>query len=400
MLVPLLNAARRKPLLARFRRSTGGNVAMLFGVSLFPVLAIAGAAVDYGRATSERGRLQQAVDATALALPHGVATMSDAELQALGAKLMRGRFEPRDGATPTIAVTRSGATVKVTGALNVPTTVMRLVGQETMTVHAEATAGYGGRKMELALVLDTTASMANDMKIETLRTTATNFLNSLAASQPAPGALRVAIAPYSNKVKVPTSSAGAWLSLGAINLADWTGCVDQRPANNDTNAEPGALYPAIASSSCSTALSPVVPLTDMASSANQTMLKAAVSGLKPGGDTNVTLGMAWGAGVLHPQAPLGAGAAPFGSVPKVIVLITDGLNISKYTSDERTLMACADAKAKGIRVITVKLVDGDAAMLKACASSPSDYYEATAASALNTIFTSIHASITTLRLIN
>ena len=47
------------------RRKRGGNVAMLFGLMLIPVLAVTGGAVDYGRAVAAKSRLQGIVDAAA-----------------------------------------------------------------------------------------------------------------------------------------------------------------------------------------------------------------------------------------------------------------------------------------------------------------------------------------------
>lgn len=396
------NLINRLQLLSCFGRDRSGNVALMFGLSLLPVLVLTGAAVDYGRAASERTRLQQALDATTLALPHTAADMSDAQLQAIAAKMLAARFEQKDGAAPTVTVTRGNKTIKVIGAVDVPTSLMRLGGMEAVTVHAEATAGYGGRNIEIALVLDSTFSMSYDNKMATLKTTATNFLDKLAALQPAAGQMRLAMVPYATKVKVGTAYVNAsWISLGRSTPQTWTGCVEKRISPYDTQAEPGEPYPAPAYDySCHADLSPVLPLVDMASASNQATLKSAVANLTPVDNTNITIGMAWGIGMLHPQAPLGASAAPFGSVQKIIILMTDGINITNYTSDTRTLMACANAKAKGIRVITVRLVEGDMAMLKNCASSPSDFYDSTTASKLPAIFDDIYASIFSLRLIN
>ena len=45
-----------------------GNVAVIFGIAILPVMITVGAAVDYSRANSARSAMQSAVDATALAL--------------------------------------------------------------------------------------------------------------------------------------------------------------------------------------------------------------------------------------------------------------------------------------------------------------------------------------------
>ena len=50
-----------------FSRDDRGTIAVIFAVALIPVMGLAGAAIDYGRATQTRGKLQAAVDAAAIA---------------------------------------------------------------------------------------------------------------------------------------------------------------------------------------------------------------------------------------------------------------------------------------------------------------------------------------------
>ncbi len=49
-----------------FWRDSNGNVAVLFGIALVPILSFVGAAVDYTRANSARSSMQAALDSTAL----------------------------------------------------------------------------------------------------------------------------------------------------------------------------------------------------------------------------------------------------------------------------------------------------------------------------------------------
>jgi Flp pilus assembly protein TadG len=53
-------------ILNRFRSDERGNIALLFGLSLVPVVGAAGVAVDYGKASNMKTVLQTEVDATAL----------------------------------------------------------------------------------------------------------------------------------------------------------------------------------------------------------------------------------------------------------------------------------------------------------------------------------------------
>ncbi len=48
-----------------FGEAEGGNVAIIFGMSLIPLVGLVGAAVDYSQANSVRSAMQTAADSTA-----------------------------------------------------------------------------------------------------------------------------------------------------------------------------------------------------------------------------------------------------------------------------------------------------------------------------------------------
>jgi Flp pilus assembly protein TadG len=58
--------SRWQSLIQRFRSNERGNIALLFGLSLVPVVGAAGVAVDYSAASNMRTSMQSEVDATAL----------------------------------------------------------------------------------------------------------------------------------------------------------------------------------------------------------------------------------------------------------------------------------------------------------------------------------------------
>jgi Flp pilus assembly protein TadG len=60
----------------RFHDDRSGTTAVLFGLSVIPVMAIVGSAVDYGRASAVRTELQRAVDAAALTLVRDAAALT------------------------------------------------------------------------------------------------------------------------------------------------------------------------------------------------------------------------------------------------------------------------------------------------------------------------------------
>jgi hypothetical protein len=111
--------------------------------------------------------------------------------------------------------------------------------------------------------------------------------------------------------------------------------------------------------------------------------------------------MAWQ--TLTAAAPFNA-PAPAPDVDKVIILLTDGQNTqnrwSSSTSsiDARTQKVCENAATANIKVYTVRVIDGNATLIKNCATKPDMYFNVQQASQLNTVFASIAQNLANLRI--
>ena len=102
--------------LSAYRSAQSGNVAIVFALSLIPLIGITGAAVDYSRAGSARTDMQAALDATALMLSKNTAVPGFQQAQLTSAAQ----------STFTALFTRPGVTnISVTSTYNatVPATV-------------------------------------------------------------------------------------------------------------------------------------------------------------------------------------------------------------------------------------------------------------------------------------
>jgi Mg-chelatase subunit ChlD len=134
-------------------------------------------------------------------------------------------------------------------------------------------------------------------------------------------------------------------------------------------------------------------------------VNGALGSMSAAGNTNLTVGLAWGFSMLTPSAPF-SGAVPFGTpgVYKSLVFMTDGQNTQNRWSttasaiNARTQAACAAIKAAGIEIYTVGTVDADAALLQSCATDPSMSYPVTTGSEMNAAFVDIASKISRLRL--
>ena len=217
---------------AAFPGDRRGNIAMLFGLSLIPILAIVGFAVDYTVANRQKALLQGALDTAVLAGVQTVAvspTESTANAASAVKSFMAGNFKTK-GTAPVIAVDTSvTGSVGATATLTLNNIFMKIAGIPTSKVVATSRASIGsGQKLELALVLDTTYSMTG-AKLSTAQAAAANLVNTIYNMPNAANNVKIGLVPFNYYVNVGTGYAGAsWLTSTATahvttsNAGYWT----------------------------------------------------------------------------------------------------------------------------------------------------------------------------------
>jgi Flp pilus assembly protein TadG len=192
----------------------------------------------------------------------------------------------------------------------------------------------------------------------------------------------------------------------ATGHAAWTGCFMDRAQNYDTtNGTPVAgttatLFPAENNDYC-----PPVTLNGL--SFDWPTLNSKVDTMTPNGSTNQTIGLAWGWQALTSTNPLNAPAQD-PTVQNVIVLLSDGLNTQdrfagdgsnqNATVDARMALACANAKAAGVRIYTVLVMSGDSNVLQNCATDAKKYFSLNTAGQIVTAFNTIGTELANLHL--
>src|SRR3954464_2967100 len=79
-----------------------GNVAVMFGIAILPIMAAIGAAVDYSHASSVKTAMQAALDSTALMLSRDAANKDDGQLDAAAKNYFNALFTRAEGKSVTI----------------------------------------------------------------------------------------------------------------------------------------------------------------------------------------------------------------------------------------------------------------------------------------------------------
>jgi Flp pilus assembly protein TadG len=262
-----------------FRTNRKGQVAITFGLAMLPMIVVTGAAVDYSRAVAQRSNLQQATDATVLAIAHSYLNLASTSATLFtptqtyltgamnavtpGATTVtyNGVVAPTNVAVlQTITLSQNNTQMCITSALIVGNSIMTIVRQPYTLVKADACSQVP-QTYEVALVLDNSGSMAESAggqsKMQALITAASQLVDTLIPPATINPSVAISITPFTALVNVGTSTtakfldtAGAssihwqnfhlptkapWNPTSKLDLytqltnVDWGGCVEDRP---------------------------------------------------------------------------------------------------------------------------------------------------------------------------
>jgi Flp pilus assembly protein TadG len=423
-------------LVTRFLGDRKGAVAPLLGLMMIPIMGAIGTSVDYHRLAAVHSAMQSALDATGLMLSKTAKDLDQATRDQKASDYFKAVFnhpEAKD-VTVTSGLTQpqqGSYTLALTGTAKVDTLFGSFIGKSQVDLSASAEIVWGIKKLNLALALDNTGSMASSGKMTALKEAAHNLLSTLQAASKTPGDIQVSIVPFAVDVNVGTSNVGAtwidWVDWEEVNgscsknnhhtksdcvsngkvwttdaHSTWNGCVNDRDQNNDvlnTNAvagTPPTMYRAHQAAACPAAM--------MSLSSDWTALNAKIDAMTPTGSTNVTIGLQTAWQTLTTGVPFNAPESAT-YLDRVIILLTDGTNtqnrwtLSSTSIDARTERACTNAKADSIKLYTVRVIDGNATLLRNCATTPDMYYDVQDASQLNATFTAIAQNLANLRIV-
>ena len=396
-------------LIARFLHDRRASVIPTFVLGVAAIVGFVGAAIDYSRANSIRSAMLSALDTTALMLSRDTDGLNQDQLTQKANDYFKAQFNRPDANNVQVTALRDSPqqgnfVLHVTASASMNTTVARVLGHSQLSVGTSADIAWGIKKLELALVLDNTGSMGQSGKLAALKTAAHNLLNTLENAGKQPGDIKVAIIPFDRMVNIGNGFKDEfWIdyTVKDINKDKWNGCVIDRDQSYDVDdtAPVSTNYHTFFPAAHCGSLVQAMPL-----STDWTALHAKVDAMAASGNTNTTIGLVWGWHALTGNVPFTNAAAPAPDLDKVIVMLTDGENTQNRWSqtsssiDARMSTACTNVKAANIKIYTVRVIDGDATLLKNCATKPNMYYDVQQASQLNGVFTSIAQNLANLRI--
>lgn len=419
----------------RFKTDQRGATGLLFGIAVLPLVGAVGAAVDYSRAADQQSKIQRALDATAIALAREPATLTGSNLQQRTETIFATLYQPAGFVTRgAVTVSRTSTSVSVRSTATVQNAFMQVVGVPQSSVGGTADSTWGTQKIELALVLDNTGSMADSIsgqrKIDALKNAATTLLTDLRAIATDTDTVKVSIVPFDTEVRLdvlgnPSYRGRDWYRFNQVtDRALWTGYVfdrygtyastDDAPVSGNSNsmfpAPRDTEYHSTLSYQSTRDLAVMKPLTSLYNYSDYQALTSLVNSMQPRGFTNIGLGAMWGYATLTPSDPF-TEAAALGTkdVKKFMVILTDGDNTMSHINgslqsnttkiDAQTTAACTLVKQNNnVELFTIRLLDGNTTLLRNCATDSNHYFDVQNSAQLTSAFAAIVNAISGTRL--
>jgi Flp pilus assembly protein TadG len=250
-------------LVAPLGRDERGAIAVQFALLLIPITILTFGLIDISRASVQKRQLQDALDAATLMAARSTAT-TNADLDTIGdaalATEMSGLGVNLTASNSTFQLGDDNTVVGTIQNVVIKPIISNLWTTKETPISASSTVMRSVNKLEVALVLDNTGSMASNLgsggsKINALITASKSLVDVLgaaAARATETDAVKISVVPFSMTVNVGSSYQGqSWLKgtlpsqYGADLFNDgvrldrfalltsmgltWSGCVESRP---------------------------------------------------------------------------------------------------------------------------------------------------------------------------
>ncbi|MYZ46377.1 TadE/TadG family type IV pilus assembly protein [Propylenella binzhouense] len=238
-----------------------GNVGIIFAFSAIPLIGLMGGAVDVTRQQRYKAEIANAMDAAAIALARQPA-MKKPEADAFVNRYVESVIGKPDASVhlPGFETekTESGYVVSVEATMD--TAFLPLLGFATLPIDLTTEVASSAGKYEIALALDNTGSMAQNGKIQALRKSAGELVDTLYAEEGSEDRVKVALVPFVTAVNI-RGKAFDWswierkgaddpygfafeggkavdrIALFAKMGSEWDGCVEARTSGYDETDE-------------------------------------------------------------------------------------------------------------------------------------------------------------------
>lgn len=407
-------------------RGSDGQVAILFALTLFPIVLIAGFAIDFQILTTNKSKAQSSLDSAVIA---GTRAYQDGASESEVISTVRSYFSTLMSTNefPLVCTAANviidDTDVRATTDCTMDTYLSKIADINTLSFDVDTATTYGIGKVDVAFVFDISGSM-DGTRMTDLKLAARDAVDTLLVEDPKEGHeddVRLSMVAYNGSLNAgpyfasATGQApeqtyyyyynGRWY---AYNYS--TTCVFEREGTEAfTDAAPGSgqyVEAADVSRRNDCGDSEPLPLTS-----TKQPLYDYITALQAGGNTAGHLGVAWG---WYTISPNWASVFPEASAPlsydepdsaKALVLMTDGAfnTVGDSANGNSTWQAkqlCDKAKAAKIRIYSVAFQAPEAGreVLEYCSSGSDYFFRPESGQELKDAYQSIASSISDLRI--
>ncbi|MHA7858193.1 MAG: vWA domain-containing protein [Henriciella sp.] len=161
-----------------------GQVAIIFALSIIPIFAVGGFAIDFQNTVKKKQKVQVIIDSAVLAAARVKQTgATDGEVRAALSAFLDAQLAPIGGGmacdAPSVAVGTSAERITASISCRQATSLTRVVGQDQMNFNVSAVAEYGIDKIDVAFMFDVSGSMNSSSRLTNLKSAAIEAIDIL-----------------------------------------------------------------------------------------------------------------------------------------------------------------------------------------------------------------------------
>ena len=189
-----------------YGRDDRANVAVIAALSILPILAIAGIAIDVQMALTEKGKVQAVIDSAVIAGSKAMqAGKSQQQITTLVHDYVEAVVNADDGglscADPELSFLEGTQNIEVEIRCAQTTTLTQLLHRDKLYFQVRSGTTYGIGNVDVAFIFDVSGSMNSDGRLDSLKTSAkTAFDELLPDDRELDGTIRIALTTYNTNV--------------------------------------------------------------------------------------------------------------------------------------------------------------------------------------------------------
>ncbi len=174
-------------LLKRFKSifsDKSGNVAMIFGLSVIPILAVAGFAIDFQMTTMRKAKVQVVVDSAVLAGARAMqANKTEAQIRVVVKSYMTAQIgtvgSNLNCNEPDVVFVEGSQDIQASIYCEQDTSLMQIIGKDVMPFKVSSTSTWGIGKLDVAFMFDVSGSMRSSSRMTYLKAAAQEAVDTL-----------------------------------------------------------------------------------------------------------------------------------------------------------------------------------------------------------------------------